>query len=148
MWLYKNKPFELKEEFIGFTYKITFNKKNHPLDGNYYIGCKRFYSKTTKSIGKKRIAQLTDKRKSKKETIIKESDWKNYKGSCKDIRYIELWEKYPDNFKKEILTIVKKEDYNLMYYEQKDMILNDWESEKCFNGNFNGKYFCNKIKEL
>lgn len=57
-------------EYEGFIYIIT-NKLNH----RKYIGKKSFWSHTTKKI----------KGRTNKKHTIKESDWKSYTGSCKEL---------------------------------------------------------------
>lgn len=136
-WLFEGNPLvDAPENAKAFIYKITFVKT-----GQYYIGYKLFNSKSTKKLGKRAIAALTDKRKSKKVTTIKESTWKTYKGTCTNAEYKALWDKYPDMFKREILQIVYVGDWSEKYYEKKHMILQNWESKNCWNGNFEGKIF-------
>jgi hypothetical protein len=68
-WLHKGEPFtsEMIGDYVGFVYlieDITNNKK--------YVGKKLFKSKT-------KLPPL--KGKTRKRTVIKESDWKSYSGS-------------------------------------------------------------------
>lgn len=139
-WLYNNVPLlEVPLDAKAFIYKITYLPT-----GQYYIGYKLFNSKSTKKLGKRAIAAMTDKRKSKKVTVVKESTWKEYVGSCKDAEYKDLWKKHPEGFKREILYVVGKNDWSEKYYEKKYMILHNWEHKLCFNGNFEGKIFKSK----
>jgi hypothetical protein len=141
-WQFEGKPLlESPLNAKAFIYKITFMGAYSQWRGHYYIGYKLFNSTRTRKLGKKKIAALTDKRKSKKEKVITESTWKSYTGSCRNPDYKELWEKYPNLFKREILQIVYHGDWSEKYYEKKHMILEDWESPMCFNGNFEGKIF-------
>ena len=80
------------EKYIGFVYLIErLNAKNG--EKKYYWGCKQFYSKLTKP---------PLKGKTRKRKISKESDWRSYYGSSKDL-IIDL-EKYgKDCFKRTIL---------------------------------------------
>jgi hypothetical protein len=91
MWYYNNSLItdisDLPPETLGFIYKITnLSQKERCCDLPYqYIGRKNIYSETTKPLGKREIAKLTDKRASKKIKSIKESDWLNYNSSCKPL---------------------------------------------------------------
>ena len=143
-WIYKGHNFLDSKDYRGFIYKITFNLPNHKYNGFYYIGYKLFNSNRTIKKSKKELKQMVDKRGSKVKKVTKESNWKSYIGSCVNKEYKELWNEFPNNFSREILYLVNKEDWSEKYYELKFMILYDWESKSCWNGNFNGKYFkCN-----
>ncbi len=132
-WWYKNKPLtEVPEGYVGFTYVITCINKNNEFYGWNYYGLKHFYSKTTKKLGKKAIAALPDKRMSKKVKIVKESLWKSYNTSNKELQI--LIEKNPTHFKKEILGLYKTEK-QLTYGELKLIVCNDaLTCEKNWNG--------------
>ena len=141
-WLYKNKeiksildiPFDLP---FGFVYKIT----NVTLN-KIYVGKKNFFSTTTKPLGKKELALLTDKRKSKFKTLVKESDWLNYNSSCKPL-VLDL-ESCLYEFKKEIIEITEKKG-NLTYLEMKHQILNDVLRVESYNENILGKFYKGKV---
>lgn len=87
MWNYNgieiyNKE-SLPEGVYGFIYEIINETKLSKGELPYkYIGKKNIYSQIKKPLGKKELATLTDKRKSKKKLIVKESDWFSYTGSC------------------------------------------------------------------
>jgi len=80
--------------WYGFVYKITnLNAKEN--EKKYYIGCKKFFSKTKKP---------PLKNKKRKRTIFKESDYKTYYGSSEELK--KNVEKYgKDSFKREILKL-------------------------------------------
>ena len=84
-WIYKgNSITELKDMpkgTIGFIYKITNGKT-----GEYYIGKKNVLSTRKRNFGKKEIALLTDKRLKTYEMITKESDWRLYRSSNKQVQ--------------------------------------------------------------
>lgn len=135
-WQYRGEPLlEAPAGAKSFIYKITYIPT-----GRYYIGYKLFANKVTTKLGKKALASRVDKRSSKKKVVLKEK-WREYTGSCANAEYKELWVKNPGLFKREVLQVVYKTDWSEKYYELKHMILNNWESEQCYNSNFGGKYF-------
>ncbi len=138
-WTLNGEPLlEKPKNAKAIIYKIT-----HIPSGRYYIGYKLFVNRVTTKLGKKALSLRTDKRTSTKKTVLKEK-WMEYCGSCTDPEYKNLWKTEPENFKREILQIVNRGELSEKYYEAKWLILHDWESELCFNGNFLGKYFKRK----
>ena len=141
-WIYENKeiksitdlPFELP---FGFVYKIT----NVTLN-KIYVGKKNFFSTQTKPLGKKELALITDKRKSKFKTVIKESDWLNYNSSCKSL-LLDL-ETGLYEWRKEIIEITEKKG-NLTYLEMKHQILNDVLGVESYNENILGSFYKEKV---
>lgn len=137
-WTYENKdinsitdlPFKLP---FGFVYKIT----NVTLN-KIYVGKKNFYSVQTKSLGKKELALITDKRKSKFKTVVKESDWLIYNSSCKPL--IVDFENGLYEWKKEIIEIALFPK-NLTYLELKHQIINDVLGVESYNENILGKFY-------
>ena len=117
----------------GFIYKIT----NVTLN-KIYVGKKNFYSFTTKALGKKELALITDKRKSKFKTVIKESDWLSYNSSCKPL--LEDFESGLYEWKKEIIEIALFPK-NLTYLELKHQILNNVLGVESYNENILGKFY-------
>ena len=88
-WLYNNKPFSSDDigDNFGFVYLIT-NK----LNSRRYIGRKYFWSFRTP--------------KGKKRKVKSESDWKNYYGSCPELKEdIEQFGR--QNFSRIILSLHK-----------------------------------------
>lgn len=81
------------EDYIGFVYVI---ERLNAKDGEkrFYWGCKQFFSRLTKP---------PLKGKTKKRKIIKESDWKSYYGSSKDL--ISDVEKYGRLFFKRTILV-------------------------------------------
>ena len=94
MWYYKDEPFtsDMIEDYIGFVYIITdlSNQKK-------YVGKKLFQSK-------RRLPPL--KGKTRKRTVIRESDWMSYFGSSEEVQKI-VEEKGADNFRRDILHLCK-----------------------------------------
>lgn len=132
-WLFNNKEFKKAPKgAIGFVYKIT-NTKNNKI----YIGKKNFFSRRKIKLGKKALAALTDKRKSKYKIVIKEMDWINYTGSNKDLNAdIELG----DIIIKEILAISYSKQY-LTYLETKFQFSYNVLEIDSYNGNILGKFY-------
>lgn len=83
-----NAPDDFKE-YVGFVYLIT-----NMVTGQKYIGKKFFWSTTRKRIPGRKNRKVT----------IKESDWRKYKSSSKDVKAdIKLLGE--DNFRFEILKL-------------------------------------------
>ncbi len=142
-WIYENWTFQNKEVKsrldipedtpFGFVYKIT----NITLN-KIYIGRKNFFTIQEKALGKKELALITDKRKSKFKTVIKESDWLTYNSSCKPLLAdidSNLYE-----WKKEIIEIALFPKH-LTYLELKHQILNNVLGVESYNENILGKFY-------
>ena len=108
MWLYNDKPYtySLESEYVGFVYCIT-DKSN----GKKYIGKKLFQSK-------RKLPPL--KGKTRKRTVIKESDWQSYFGSSDEVKAL-VEEKGADNFHREIIHLCKTKG-ELSYLELKEQM--------------------------
>lgn len=122
---------DMPEGTIGFIYLIETSKGK-------YIGKKSLFTKRKRRFGKKEIAKITDKRKKHWEYVIKESDWKTYCSSNKELRELI---KGGLKCKKYILGYAqtKKE---LSYKEEKQLFINEvLEDKKYFNSNISGRYF-------
>ena len=122
-WTFNGKPFNSEDiqKYVGFVYVIT--RKD---DGRRYIGRKYFYS-LRKAPGKTK-------------RIRKESDWKSYYGSSRDLLAdVEATEK--NNFERVILSLhTTKGDVN--YEEVKQQFLaNVLEDTKYYNDTINGKWY-------
>lgn len=122
MWTYEGKEIdEIPEDAFGFVYKITNTK-----DKREYFGKKLFTKAGYKQV------------KGKRKKIRKESDWKTYFGSSKELLadVEKLGEKH---FKREILRFCKSRG-ECNYFESKyilehdaiidDKYYNDWLSVK------------------
>ena len=138
-WIYKgNTITELKDMpkgTIGFIYKITNGKT-----GEYYIGKKNVLSTRKRNFGKKEIALLTDKRLKTYEMITKESDWKQYRSSNKQV---QDWFKDKENDQLE-LRILRfcSNTKSLTYYELQEQFSHDvLGDKKALNDNLLGKFF-------
>jgi hypothetical protein len=110
-WYYDGVEFtsEMIEDYIGYVYCITDLKNNKK-----YIGKKLFRST-------RRLAPL--KGKTRKRTVIKESDWQDYFGSSEEVKLL-VSELGSDNFKREILHLCNTKG-ELSYMELKEQILRE-----------------------
>ena len=88
-WTFDNKPFDSIDigDYFGFVYLIT-NKSN----SRRYIGRKYFWSFRTP--------------KGKKRKVKSESDWKNYYGSCPELKE-DIDKLGRENFSRTILSLHK-----------------------------------------
>jgi len=143
-WILQNGE-ELKEIppwCIGFIYRLDIID---PVNGyKFYIGKKSFYNSKKVNISKKR-RKLEGTRK-RVERIIKESDWRDYFGSSKEVQdYIEKNGK--STISRVILKLCKSkidltywETYNLMSHEVLFV-------DNCFNLNIMGKFYKGRISK-
>ena len=149
-WTYKGEVItELKdmpEDVFGFIYKITNGKTDE-----YYIGKKQVVSVRKRNFGKKEIAALEDKRVKKYEMVTKESDWKTYRSSNKEVKgWFDENEKalsenrrsdINDQLKLEILRFCSNKK-SLTYYELQEQFSHDvLGDELALNDNLLGKFF-------
>lgn len=138
-WIYNGSNIislaDLPEGTIGFIYKIS-NKTT----GEYYIGKKSVKSTRKRKFGKKEIALLTDKRLKPYEMVTKESDWKEYRSSNKQV---QEWFKDVTNNQLELKILrfcsnVK----SLTYYELQEQFAHDVLGDtNALNENLLGKFF-------
>lgn len=114
-WLYQGKVFETEDiqDYFGFVYLIECSQTNRK-----YLGRKYFWSFRTP--------------KGKKQKVKQESDWKNYYGSCpelkKDIKKIGK-----DKFQRTILSLHKTVG-KTNYEETRQLFLNNVLTEALDNG--------------
>lgn len=128
-WLYNDESFESDgiKDYFGFIYHIR-NIDNC----RSYLGRKYFWS-FTKDKGKKRRSK-------------KESDWKNYYGSCPELKEdIKIFGK--DKFERRIISLHKTLG-KTNYEETKQLFLNnvliealDDGTPKYYNSNILGRYY-------
>ena len=132
-WLYDNKPFTSKDigEYVGFVYLITELES-----GKKYIGKKLF-------VSKRKLPPL--KGKTRKRTVIKESDWKTYYGSSEEVQNLV---ESGVQFKREILYLCESKGI-MSYLEAKEqferdvLLTNDY-----YNGIINCKIHASHVKGL
>lgn len=135
MWLYVGEEFtsEMIGEYIGFVYVITDLRNNKK-----YVG-KKLFSST------KRLPPL--KGKSRKRTVIKESDWQDYFGSSEDVKAL-VEEHGRETFKREIIHLCKAKG-EMSYLEAKEQFdRNVLLSDEYYNGIINCKIHRTHVKNL
>ena len=108
-WIYQGRMITEINDMPEGTYGFIYLTKHIPT-GIKYIGKKVLYFERTKKLGKKALEELRLERKAKgiggrtplKQKIIKESDWKTYYGSQKEILKL-VKESDPKDFTRTIL---------------------------------------------
>lgn len=138
-WTYKGVEFtdvaQFPEGTIGFIYILM-----HKATGKFYVGKKNIKSVRTKALGKKELAQLTDKRSSKKKKVVSESDWKTYVGSNQELKK-DIDTHGTDYLDREILYICHN-SREMTYQELRHQILKSvLESDNCYNDQILGKFY-------
>lgn len=128
-WYYDQNPFESDniEDYFGFVYLIT-NKTNH----RKYIGRKYFWQFRTP--------------RGKKRKVKSESDWKNYYGSCPELK--EDVQKFgKENFIRNIISLHKTKG-KTNFEETRQLFVNNVLTESLnngepvfYNGNILSRYF-------
>jgi hypothetical protein len=127
----------MPEGTVGFVYLITTPEGS-------YIGRKSTISKTKRNFGKKELATITDKRLKTYEIVIKESNWKKYAGSNKEltelikngVEYTKVILDYA--FSKKHLTYIElKYLFKYAVIEPND----NPAKTRFFNDNINGTFF-------
>jgi len=139
-WLYEGRPFNdsmIPDGAVGFVYEMeaVINGKSVR-----YVGKKNFYSVTKKKFGKKAMANVTDKRTKKYETVTKPS-YQNYYSSN-----VVLKEAHKAGVKiKRFMVKICFSKMELTYYETKYQFIREvLEKEEFLNGNILGRFY--KIK--
>jgi hypothetical protein len=141
MWLYNEQVISSIEDMpqgtFGFIYITTHNPS-----GISYIGKKSLYHNVKRKLTKKELAEHTGRgRKPTTEVVQKESDWKTYYGSTKQIVELIKGGKQ-EEFTREILQFVFNKKL-LTYYECKYLFINEVleHPDKWYNDNLLGKFY-------
>jgi len=141
-WLYKGEAMTSVEDFppatFGFVYRVI-----HEPTGKIYIG-KKVLQFTRKAKLTKRDLALYEGEKGRKPSfkkVVKESDWKTYYGSHKEILAL-IKDGKGDDFKREILTLATSKKL-LTYEETKALFIYEVliKPDEYFNDNILGKFF-------
>jgi len=134
-WYYKDEEFtsEMIGDYVGFVYLITDKSNNKK-----YVGKKLLTSK-------RKLPPL--KGKTRRRTVVKETDWQKYYGSSEEVKLM-VEEKGSDNFQREILFLCKSKG-ELGYIEAKyqfehDVLLRD----DYYNGIIQCKIHRNHVRSL
>jgi hypothetical protein len=143
-WLYVNEKdksrfIESLEDFpencVGFIYLI----KNRTT-GKIYIGKKSLYSNTNKKLTKKELAEQTGPgRKPTKKLVTKESNWKVYMGSSKEL-LADIKESGEDVYMRDILHFCYSKK-QLTYYEINYQMKYNVLEVDSYNDNILGKFY-------
>ena len=148
-WTYNGETINDISDFPPNTYGFVYKVKHIP-SGKSYIGKKiLFFTKKVK-LGKKEIAQLQHVvgRKPAYKLAVKESDWKTYYGSQKQIKEL-LKESKEKDWDRHILKCVPSKKL-LTYFETKyQMVYQVLEKpDEFFNDNILGKFYTKDFQEL
>jgi hypothetical protein len=135
MWYYNGEEFtsEMIGEYVGFVYIITDLTNNKK-----YVGKKLF-------VSKRKLPPL--KGKTRKRTVIKESDWQDYFGSSDEVKSL-VESNGRDSFRREILHLCDSKG-QMSYLEAKEQF--DREvllSDEYYNGIINCKIHRSHVKSL
>ena len=141
-WIYLKKEINSINDFdkdvMGFVYKVT-----HIPSGKSYIGKKFLVHTQKRKLAKKdlKIYEGTPGRKPKYKIVSKESDWKTYYGSNKQLLEL-LKTEDKSNFKREILKLCTN-NKKLTYFETKYQFCMEVleNPDEYFNDNILGKFF-------
>lgn len=131
-WIYKDEPFTSEDigEYIGFVYLLT------DPNGKKYVGKKLF-------VSKRKLPPL--KGKTRRRTVVKESDWKTYYGSSEEVQKL-VESNIP--FKREILHLCKNKG-ELSYMELKEQVEREvLLSNDYFNGIIQVKIHSSHVRNL
>jgi len=135
MWYYENVEFtsEMIEDCVGFVYVIS-----ELSSSKKYVGKKLFRSK-------RKLPPL--KGKTRKRTVIKESDWMAYYGSSDEVKAL-VETLGASNFHREILHLCMSKG-EMSYLEAKEQFDRDvLLSSEYYNGIINCKIHRNHVKRL
>ena len=142
MWTLQGKEMtgisDFPSETYGFVYRIM-----HIPSGKAYIGKKILQNTTKVKLTKKELAEYAGVvgRRSSYKLAVKESNWKTYWGSNKELLSL-LKEEPEENFKRIILVCAPTKKL-LTYYETKYLFVYEVleKPEEFFNDNILGKFF-------
>lgn len=135
-WIKDNKLVtKLPDNCFGFVYLIE-----NITNGKKYIGKKQAFSLRKKKFGKRKLAEINDKRLKKYEMIRSESNWQHYTGSNKELNE-DI--KNGAEISKTILEYAYSKAH-LTYLEIKYQFMHGViESDNWYNSNISGRYYPN-----
>lgn len=134
-WTYNGiKEFSVPEDAIGFIYYIETWGKGDMSDRKVYIGKKGLVSTRRKKIGVR--AKKATKTRKTYETVVKDSGWRSYTGSSKELNQ---WIKdNPHTYNKRILAWAYSKK-NLHYLEMKYQYQYQVLEKDSWNDNIGGR---------
>lgn len=148
-WTYNGETIKDISEFPPNTYGFVY-KVQHIPSGKSYIGKKILYFTKKVKLGKKEIASYANVvgRKPAYKLAVKESDWKTYYGSQKQIKEL-LKESKEKDWDRHILKCVPSKKL-LTYFETKyQMVYQVLEKpDEFFNDNILGKFYTKDFQDL
>jgi ribosomal protein L28 len=138
MWLYNNKPLKsVPNGAFGFIYTVI-----RKMDGKLYCGKKQLTHKTRAKISKREKAATKTRKRFK--INVKESNWRDYNGSCQEL--LDDIEKLgEDKFEKHIIQFCANKR-ELSYAEVKWQFHYNVLETNSYNGNILGRFFKTKAK--
>jgi hypothetical protein len=147
-WWYEGKIITDISDMPKNTYGFIYEVLHKPTDRKY-LGKKVLFFERNVRIGKRETEALKEERKAKgiggrvpaKKKVVKESDWKDYYGSHKDILKL-IKEGKQFEFERKILTFVPNKKL-LTYYECKYLFIKEVLEERnnYINDNILGKFY-------
>jgi|TARA_B100001778_G_C18227763_1_gene467497 hypothetical protein len=148
-WIYRDKEItsinDFNKDVMGFVYATT-----HIPSGKKYIGKKFLVHTQKRKLGKKelKIFEGQKGRPPKFKVVSKESNWKTYFGSNKQLLEL-LKTEDKDNFKREILHLCTSKK-SLTYYETKFQFCMEVleNPNEYFNDNILGKFFTRDFGDI
>ena len=148
-WIYLKKEITSVDQFpndiMGFVYRII-----HTPSKKEYIGKKFLVFTQKRKLAKKdlKLYEGQPGRKPKYKIVSKESDWKTYYGSNKQLlELLNIEDK--ENFKRDILHLCRSKK-RLTYYEAKYQFIHEVleRPDEYFNDNILGKFFTRDFGDL
>lgn len=124
---------DMPDDTIGIVYMVTAE------NGRKYIGKKSLFSVRKRKFGKKESALVTDKRMKLYEMVKKQSNWREYTGSNKELNEeISKGLKYT----KKILHYANSKK-QLGYLETKELFVKEVleNGDTYYNSNISGKFY-------
>ena len=149
IWYYQGNEITSLDDFgkdiMGFVYCTT-----HIPTGKGYIGKKFLVHTQKRKLTKKdlKIYEGSPGRPPKYKLVSKESDWKTYYGSNKQLLELLKTEK-KENFRRDILHLCRSKK-RLTYYEAKYQFIHEVleKPDEYFNDNILGKFFTRDFGDL
>jgi len=148
-WIYNSETINDITEFPPNTYGFVYQVKHIP-SNKIYIGKKVLFFTRKVKLGKKELEALGTVigRKPSYKLAVKESDWKTYYGSQKEIKTL-LKESKTSDWERSIIKCVPSKKL-LTYFEVKYQMLYQVleKPDEFFNDNILGKFYTKDFAEI